>query len=54
MVAVRPPGEYMRVGLRLAHLQRPAGVALAGCLWAKSPAARGHRLLNGSGLRPNR
>jgi hypothetical protein len=53
-VAARPPGEYMRVGLRLAHLQRPACVALAGCLRAECLAARGQRSLNGSGLRPNR
>jgi hypothetical protein len=51
-LAVRPPGDYMRVGLRLARLQRPACVALAGCLRAKCLAARGRRSLNGSGLRP--
>jgi hypothetical protein len=53
-VAVRPPGEYMQGALRLAHLQRPACVALAGCLRTKCLAARGQRSLNGSGLRPNR
>jgi hypothetical protein len=53
-VAVRPPGESVRVGLRLAHLRRPACVALVGVLQAKGFAVRGQRSLNGSGLRPNR
>jgi hypothetical protein len=40
-VAARPPGESARGGLRLAHLQRPAGVALVGCLQRKG--SRGQR-----------
>jgi hypothetical protein len=53
-VAVRPPGESVRVGLRHAHLRRQACIALVGCLQPKGLALGGWRLLCGSRLRPNR